>query len=254
MNNVKIIGKIIITIAIGFLISFMIHDLVFADENIDYKDYYSSNIIINKDDAALRWIITDDKKKQFFSLDECDKELYVSAANGLNVRPVPTINSKPIKTLVYGEPVNVIGKQIENNNMWVLIKYNDDLAFVWSEYLTTDRPILNPSISKYDELQNVTDEVYDTSSDSDMTYLGNYMCTAYEWTGDPCANGNYPTEGYTVACNSLDFGTQIYIEGYGYYVVEDCGGGGDQWIDIYMGDVSTCNNFGIKYLDVYVVN
>ena len=254
MDFLKAFGKVITTIIIGLLIGFMIYDLVYADDNIDYKDYYTSNIIIDKDEEANKWIIADEKKKQSFLLDECDNELYVSAGKGLNIRSVPTINSKPIDTIVYGESVNVIGKQIEDNNMWILIKYKDDFAFVWSEYLTKDRPILNPSISKYDESRNDADDTSNTSSNSNMTPLGTYMCTAYEWTGSPCANGNYPTEGYTVACNSLPFGTQIYIDGYGYYVVEDRGGGGNQWIDIYMGDVSTCNHFGVRYLDVYIVN
>ena len=86
-----------------------------------------------------------------------------------------------------------------------------------------------------------------------LTYLGTYKITAYEWTGNPCANGNYPTEGYTVACNSLSLGTQVYIEGIGYRTVEDRGGGGSDWIDLYLGDVSACYQFGVQYLDVYLV-
>ena len=224
----------------------------FADDKVDFKDYYSTEVIIDKDKDAKKWIVADENKGELFTLEECNKELYVSAGKGLNVRSVPTTNSKPLDTLVYGESVSVIGKQIEEDNMWVLIEYNDNYAFVWSEFLTNDKPMLNPSISKYDDLQNESSS--SQFSTSNMTYLGNYMCTAYEWTGSPCANGNYPTEGYTVACNSLPFGTQIYIEGYGYYVVEDRGGGGDHWVDIYMGDESTCYNFGVRYLDVYIVN
>lgn len=90
---------------------------------------------------------------------------------------------------------------------------------------------------------------------SNLVYLGTFEMTAYEWTGNPCANGNYPTQGYTVACNSLPLGTQVYIDGYGYYVVEDCGASwhGDNWMDMYLGDVNACYQWGIKYLDVYLV-
>ena len=90
---------------------------------------------------------------------------------------------------------------------------------------------------------------------SNLTYLGTFEMTAYEWTGNPCANGNYPTQGYTVACNSLPLGTQVYIDGYGYYVVEDRGASwhGDNWMDMYLGDVNACYQWGIKYLDVYLV-
>ena len=88
-----------------------------------------------------------------------------------------------------------------------------------------------------------------------MIYMGCYEITAYEWTGNPCANGNYPSEGYTVACNSLPFGTVVYIEGIGYRTVEDRGATwhSDQWIDLYLGDVSSCYQFGRQYLDVWIV-
>jgi 3D (Asp-Asp-Asp) domain-containing protein len=223
----------------------------FAEDNVDYKDWYSnSDISIDKTEDN-QYIIQDNEKHQSFLLDEVDETMYVTATKGLNVRAVPTTDSKPLDTFTYGEEVNVIGSKAEDNdNEWVLIEYDSNFAFVWSEYLTTDAPKMNPSLSYYDE-HNVSNE---ESSSSNMTYLGNYMCTAYEWTGSPCANGNYPTEGYTVACNSLPFGTQIYIDGYGYYTVEDRGGGGDNWIDIYMGDESSCYDFGVRYLDIYLVN
>lgn len=85
-----------------------------------------------------------------------------------------------------------------------------------------------------------------------MTYLGEYELTAYEWTGNRCANGNYPTCNYTVACNSLPLGTQIFIEGMGTYVVEDRGGMTDSVIDIYMGDYDTCIQFGRQSAKVYI--
>ena len=85
--------------------------------------------------------------------------------------------------------------------------------------------------------------------------MGVYEITAYEWTGNPCANGNYPTEVYTVACNSLPFGTVVYIEGIGYRTVEDRGADwhSPTWIDLYLGDVDACYSFGRQYLNVYIV-
>lgn len=89
-----------------------------------------------------------------------------------------------------------------------------------------------------------------------MTYLGVFDVTAYEWTGNPCANGCYPTEGYTVACNSLPLGTTVYIDGVGYRVVEDRGATwhSDMWMDLYLGDVAECYEWGVRNLDVYVVD
>lgn len=82
--------------------------------------------------------------------------------------------------------------------------------------------------------------------------IGEFELTAYEWTGNPCSNGNYPTEGYTVACNSLPLGTRIHIEGYGDFVVEDRGGMAENVIDIYMGDYDSCIQFGRRSAMVYV--
>lgn len=86
-----------------------------------------------------------------------------------------------------------------------------------------------------------------------MTYLGDYQLTAYEWTGNPCANGNYPTEGYTIASNTLPIGTRVYIEGIGERTVEDTGGMSGNTIDIYMGDPGTCVQFGRQSGAVYII-
>ena len=84
--------------------------------------------------------------------------------------------------------------------------------------------------------------------------VGGVLLTAYEWTGNPCANGNWPTPGYTVASNDYPLGTRIYIEGLGEFVVEDTGGMGSGVIDIYMGDVETCIQFGVQSGNVYVLD
>ena len=88
-----------------------------------------------------------------------------------------------------------------------------------------------------------------------LEFWQNCQITAYEWDGSRCANGNYPTKGYTVACNSLPLGTKVYIEGIGYRTVEDRGASWHKynWMDEYLGDVSACNAFGVQYHDVYLV-
>lgn len=90
---------------------------------------------------------------------------------------------------------------------------------------------------------------------TEMTYIENWMMTAYTHTGNCCANGNYPTDGYTVACNSLPFGTEIYIDGVGYRVVEDRGPGsmGNEWLDIFVDSYDSCVQWGIQYRDVYLI-
>ena len=92
------------------------------------------------------------------------------------------------------------------------------------------------------------------SKKSSMTYLGEYQLTAYTWTGNRMANGQYPYVG-ACACNSIPLGTTIYIEGYGTYVVCDRGGMGSNVVDIYMDTESECVQFGRKYgAQVYKVN
>lgn len=102
------------------------------------------------------------------------------------------------------------------------------------------------------------DEEPETAEESDddtsgMTYMGTWCISAYEASGNPCANGNMPTEWYTCAFNSAPRGATIYIEGLGYFVNEDYCGTPSR-LDIYLGDVETCRQFGLQYHDVYIVN
>ena len=68
----------------------------------------------------------------------------------------------------------------------------------------------------------------------DMTY---YSATSLGHTTPPCgASGNQLIEGYSVACDSLPFGTLIYLESDYISVtfrVEDCGTGSMNTIDVY---------------------
>lgn len=116
-----------------------------------------------------------------------------------------------------------------------------------------EAPIEEPAEVEEDIEEGI--QMTDESEADGWIYMGAYQITAYEETGNPCANGNYPTIGYTAACNSLPFGTTVYIEGIGYRTIEDRGADwhSDQWIDVYMGYVWDCNQFGVQYLDVWVV-
>lgn len=73
-------------------------------------------------------------------------------------------------------------------------------------------------------------------------YLGEYKVTGYDncsgccgkWAGGPTASGVMPEAGRTVAmCSNYPFGTRIYIEGLGYYTVEDRGVSEGK-VDIYV--------------------
>lgn len=81
-------------------------------------------------------------------------------------------------------------------------------------------------------------------------YIGTFELTAYEWTGSPMANGEYPYRG-ACASNYFPLGTVLYIEGYGTFTVCDRGGMADDVIDIYLGDPDECIEFGVQYAEVY---
>lgn len=130
----------------------------------------------------------------------------------------------------------------KNRNDAIVEEYEEIIEELYEEYI--------------EEIYEEEVEIYQEENDYGMTYIGVFEITAYEWTGNTCANGNYPTVGYTIACNALPIGTQVYIEGIGYRTVEDRGATwhSDNWLDLYLGDISSCYSFGRQYLEVYIVN
>ena len=104
-------------------------------------------------------------------------------------------------------------------------------------YGTRMNPAVDVVIPSGDVMKNYTDTV-DTSN---FEYVGEYKITGYTPTcvhccDNPsgiCASGVQAIFGYSVAAgNEFEFGTTLYIEGYGYYVVEDRGHLKDNLIDI----------------------
>lgn len=83
--------------------------------------------------------------------------------------------------------------------------------------------------------------------------LGVWDITAYTWTGNPCANGEYPFEGLC-AVNGLPFGTVIYVDGWGYLTVADRGGmAGWYDVDIYLDSEAACWEYGRRAREVWIV-
>lgn len=84
-------------------------------------------------------------------------------------------------------------------------------------------------------------------------YYGTKELTAYCATGNPCADGVYPSVGYTVASNDKNLWHKwVYIEGIGDRYVHDTGGMGVNVIDVYMSSYSECISFGRQSADIYV--
>jgi 3D (Asp-Asp-Asp) domain-containing protein len=152
--------------------------------------------------------------------------VYVNAPNGLNIRQEPGENSTSLQVLEFGQRVVVVDDE-PGLNGWLRVGGDGYIDGTWTQ---KDDP------------------------KADWELLGEWRITAYAETGYPCANGNYPTLGYTVACNSLPFGTEVYIDGVGFRTVEDTDGGamGNEWIDLYLVDYTTCVQWGDQYRKVWL--
>lgn len=86
------------------------------------------------------------------------------------------------------------------------------------------------------------------------TYFGTMQLTAYVATGNRCADGVYPSSGYTVACNdSRLWHKTIYIEGYGTRYVHDRGGMPMNVLDLFVGSLSEAYQVGRRNVEVYIV-
>lgn len=141
---------------------------------------------------------------------------------GLRVRQEPSEDSEIVEVLPFGTDVN--GKIKDG---WMQVEN----GFVKSEHLADSNPL--------DELE----------------YLGEWRLTAYYETGNATASGVYPEVNVTAAHNDLPFGTQLYVEGYGTWTVQDRGPSsmGTEWMDLYLGDYSTCVQFGDRTAKVYIL-
>ena len=92
-----------------------------------------------------------------------------------------------------------------------------------------------------------------------MESLGTWTITAYCNDGQS-ASGRPNIPGQTCACNCLPFGSRIYVEGMGEYVVTDRGASSVQWAwhnsnwaDLYMPSNAECNQWGVQHREVYLV-
>ena len=147
---------------------------------------------------------------------------YVNSENGLRIRKKPSTDSEILGVLPYGEEVE--GTKVGD---WIKI----EKGYVFAEYVQETDPL------------------------DGLEFIGDWNITAYTWTGYQCANGNYPTDGYTIAHNSLPFGTRVYIQGLGTRVVEDRGPSslGTRWCDLYMSSYNACVQWGSQNRRVYLI-
>ena len=116
-----------------------------------------------------------------------------------------------------------------------------------------------PEATQGDSDEEVAEEPKEeTESPTEATqgvYMGNYELTAYVATGNPCADGVYPSVGYTAACNDPSLWHRwVHIEGYGDFYIHDTGGMASNVIDIFVGSYDEAIEFGRRTGEVYVID
>lgn len=102
--------------------------------------------------------------------------------------------------------------------------------------------------------------VSEVAAEPQMEYLGDWTISFYcncsqccgQWAGGATASGVMPTPWYTVATGGLDFGTILYIDGLGYFEVQDRGTDYG-WADVFVSDHGEALANGLQTRAVYIV-
>ena len=122
---------------------------------------------------------------------------------------------------------------------------------------TTTAPMLStlPAVEEpqpvYEEIEEPTDQIYEETSD--RVYLGNMRITGYVATGNATASGEMPYVGGVALSTSygIPYGTRIYIDGFGEYVVNDTGCAYGV-VDVFCNTIDECYAL-TSYADVYLL-
>lgn len=124
----------------------------------------------------------------------------------------------------------------------------------WADYIENLTKANVPEIYVGNMEQEEKQVWTEMSSPEGMTYYSNMELTAYVWTGNPCADGVYPAEGFTAACNDPALWHKwVYIDGVGLRYIHDTGGMESNVIDIYLGTYDACVSFGRRSANVYIL-
>lgn len=167
------------------------------------------------------------------------------AKTAVRLRKEPDTDSDILTVIDRGEQVEFSGEMEEND--WCLVRYNNLEGYLKFYHLKED---CGESAATDSE----------TTDKNKWEYLGNYYITGYRMfsasenggrSDGVTASGVVGTPGYTAAMKDIPFGTTIYVDGLGYYVVEDRGVG-EECVDI------ACNTTSETYeltghRDVYIV-
>ena len=132
----------------------------------------------------------------------------------------------------------------------------DDTIFInslsskWLELNETKNILIQDNINCQQKLNEIVKE------ENSKKYMGEFTLVAY-YQGNITSTGTRPKVNHTIAVDPkvIPYGSKVYIEGYGTYIAEDCGGGiKGNMIDIYMSSYNECIQFGRRKAKVYIIN
>lgn len=173
----------------------------------------------------------------------------VTATTSVNVRAGAGNNYKVVTVLRQGQTVSTSG----SSGNWTKVTANGKTGYVYNKYLSSSASGTSTTASKK---QTSSASSSSSSSSSKGRYMGNFKLTFY--SGDSTtASGRSPRVNHTIAADTslLPMYTQVYIEGWGTYTVEDRGGAiKGKKIDIFVSSNSVARKYGVKYANVYLAN
>ena len=145
------------------------------------------------------------------------------------------------------------------NELAQIVK-NLDLESKESDKLAAE---LNEAISKLDKANKTILDLKDTKYE--LVYMGEFKITHYccEARKHICgtgsgitATGTQVTAGRTIAVDPkvIPYGTNVYIEGYGWRIAEDCGGAvKKKHIDVAVETHKEALAMGVKHEDAWIL-
>lgn len=176
----------------------------------------------------------------------------VSAVSAEKENLVNTIESNNLKILQIEDAQNKLHEAAEA----MRLLQTDDTNFInslsskWLELNENKNILIQDNVNCQQKLDEIVKE------ENSRKYMGEFTLVAY-YQGNITSTGTRPQVNHTIAVDPkvIPYGSKVYIEGYGTYIAEDCGGGiKGNMIDIYMGSYNECIQFGRRKAKVYIIN
>lgn len=132
------------------------------------------------------------------------------------------------------------------------------------QYIYEDGQLVEQNLIERNTMTAAVDEIVQAGSAQTVSRGGTNLrfskvikvvATAYTHTGNNTATGKAPYRGIVaVDTNVIPFGTKLYVEGYGVAEAADRGGAikGNR-IDLFMETASEARRWGVKTVDMYIL-